>query len=227
MDELKKLKKHLNQKDKEGFEPIVHLINEEGLVADRVNDIVNGNHIDMVVMGTHGSSGLSTFLLGNHARFMIDSATKPLLLVPHTAKQKPVKKIGYATDFTNKKEDLAAIYALIPLAKLLNAEILVIHIQDKKKPSASLKKWLDEFLIEISNKANYPGINYRIVEKANTEYGLDWLCEFGQIDMLAMLHRPKDFLTNLISGSHTQKMARHIQIPLLVIPSSVVYSIDE
>ena len=227
MDYLKRLRNHLTKKNSDEFEPIVHLINEEGLVNDRVEDIVNANHIDMVVMGTHGSSGLSTFLLGNHARNMIDNTTKPLLLVPHTAKQKPVKKIAYASDFTNKKEDLAAIYSLIELAKALNAEILIIHIQDDEKPSASFKKWLDEFLVELSNKANYHNIYYRIEKRPNAEYGLDWLCQNGQIDMLAMLHRPKDFLSGLLSGSHTQKMAKHIQIPLLVIPADIVYTIND
>jgi len=225
MDQLKKLKEHLIQKDKTGFEPIVHIMNEEGLVTDRVNDIVDGNRIDMVIMGTHGSSGLSTLLLGNHARTMIDNTTKPLLLIPEAAKQKPIKKIAYATDFTNKKEDLAAIYTIIKLAKLLNAEVLITHIQDEA-PSAEFKKWLDEFLTEISNKANYPGIYYRIVKKIDAQYGLDWLCENGQIDMLAMLHRPHGILSSIITGSHTQKMAKHIQIPLLVIPSCVVNTID-
>ncbi len=227
MDELKKLKSHLIQKHKGDFEPIVHIMNEDGLLTDRVNDIVIGNHIDMVVMGTHGSSGLSTLLLGNHARNMIDAATKPLLLVPHTAKQKPVKKIAYASDFTNKKEDLAAIYNLIDFAKGLNAEILIIHIQDERKPSTAFKKWLDELLIELSNKANYHNIYYRVEEKPNTQYGLDWFCEYGQIDMLAMLHRPKDFLSNLISGSQTKKMAGHIEIPLLVIPASIVNTVND
>jgi hypothetical protein len=158
---------------------------------------------------------------------MIDCTTKPLLLVPHTAKQKPIKKIAYASDFTNKKEDLAAVYSLVDLAKSLNAEILIIHIQDEKKPSSAFKKWLDEFLIELSNKANYHSIYYRIEKRLDTQYGLDWLCEYGQIDMLAMLHRPKNFLSNLISGSHTKKIADHIQIPLLVVPASIVHSIDD
>jgi nucleotide-binding universal stress UspA family protein len=227
IDELKKLKKHLIKDQDDDFEPIVHIMTEAGLLTDRVNDVIDGNHIDMVIMGTHGSSGLSTFLLGNHARNMIDATTKPLLLVPHTAKQKPVKKIAYASDFTNKKEDLAAIYSLIDFAKGLNAEILVIHIQDERKPSAAFKKWLDELLIELSNKANYHNIYYRVEEKPNTQYGLDWFCEHGQIDMLAMLHRPKDFLSNLISGSQTQKIANHIEIPLLVIPASIVNTVDD
>jgi nucleotide-binding universal stress UspA family protein len=227
MEELKKVKIHLLQKHQGDFEPIVHIMTEEGLVTDRVEDIVNANRIDMVVMGTHGASGLSTLLLGNHARNMIDNTTKPLLLVPHTAKQNSVKKIAYASDFNNKKEDLAAIYNLIVFAKALNAEILIIHIQEEKQPSASFKKWLDEFLIELSNKANYHNIYYRIEKRPNTEYGLDWLCEFGQVDMLAMLHRPQSFFKNLISGSHTKKMADHIKIPLLVIPASVVNTIDD
>lgn len=181
----------------------------------------------MVVVGTHGSSGLSTLLMGNQARNMIDRSTKPLLLVPPTAKKAAIKKIAYATDFTNKEEDLAAIYTLIPLAKSLNAEILIIHIQTEEKAQPSFKKWLDEFLVELSNKANYHSIYYRIEKRLDTQYGLDWLCEYGQIDMLAMLHRPQSFLENLIKGSHTQKIAKHIQIPLLVIPVDVVKTIDD
>ncbi len=227
MDDLKKLKNHLMKTYEEGFDLVVRLINEEGLVDDRVKDIVNANHIDMVVMGTHASNGLNTLLFGNHARNMIDNTIKPLLLVPHSAKKKSVKKIAYASDFTNKKEDLAAIYNLIDFAKSLDAEILIIHIQDENKPSPSFKKWLDELLIELSNKANYHNVYYRIEEKPNTQYGLDWLCQYGQIDMLAMLHRPKDFLSSLISGSQTQKMANHIEIPLLVIPANIVNTIDD
>jgi len=227
IEQLKTLMNHLTaQRNKKGFEPIVHIINEEGYVTDRVGAIVDANRIDMIVMGTHGSSGLSTLMLGNHARNMIDSTTKPLLLIPDTAKIKPVKKIAYATDFTNKKEDMAAIFTLVELAKDLNAEILITHIQDEAS-SKEFKKWLDELLTEVSNKANYPGIYYRIVKKIDAQYGLDWLCEHGQIDMLAMLHRPHGILSSVFTGSHTQKIAKHIEIPLLVIPACVVNTIDQ
>ena len=214
-DELKKLKSSLT-KNSEGFKPTVTYINTAGILTDVVSDICATMNIDLIVMGTHGSTGLTSFFLGNHSRNMIEYATCALLLVPPTAVLKPVKKIAFATDFTYPEDDLKSIYQLIPIAKLLNAEILVTHIYNEKQQNAHFKHWLNEFLSELSNKANYAHIYYRLVKDTNTENGLDWLCSHGQVDILAMVHRRHNFLYNFINGNHTQKMARHISIPLLV-----------
>ena len=80
------------------------------------------------------------------------------------------------------------------------------------------EKGIEKFLVEISNKANYSKIYYRIVDEDKIEPGLDWLCANGDIDMLAMVHRKHDFLDSILKGSHTKKMADHISIPLLVYP---------
>jgi nucleotide-binding universal stress UspA family protein len=216
-DELKKLKAHLGQ-DKGGFRPSISCINEVATVTDMVSGIIAKKKIDMVVMGTHGSSGLTSFILGNHTQIMIDGISKPLLLVPASAPTAPIKKIAFATDFKHPEKDLESIYDLVPLAKLLEAEILLTHIYDEKNQSPEFHKWVKQFLTDLSTKANYPHIYYRLVKNGHTENGLDWLCEHGQIDMLAMVHRPHSFFDNLIKGSHTQKMAAHITVPLLVFP---------
>jgi hypothetical protein len=83
----------------------------------------------------------------------------------------------------------------------------------------NFEKGIEKFLLEISNKANYPQIYYRIIKHDKVELGLDWLCEYGHIDMLAMVHRPHDFLDSILNSSHTKKMAGHIAIPLLVFPT--------
>jgi|SRR6185503_14064658 len=214
-DELKKLKSSLT-KDSEGFTPAISYVNNAGIVTDVVSDICATMNIDLIVMGTHGSTGLTSFFLGNHSRSMIKYATRALLLVPPTTLFKPVKKIAFATDFNHPEDDLKSIYRLIPIAKLLNAEILVTHIYNENQQNVHFKKWLDEFLTDLSNKADYPHIYYRLVKNTNAENGLDWLCAHGQVDILAMVHRRHNFLYNLVNGSHTQKMARHISIPLLV-----------
>lgn len=216
--ELEKLKTLLEQ-NSAGFQPSVSYINETGVLTDLVDNIIIEKNIDLVIAGAHGSSGLSSFLLGNHSRNMIESATKPLLLIPTSAPIRPVKKIAFATDFKQPEDDLKSIYALIPLAKLLNCEILLTHIYDEKQQSPGFEKWIKQFLTELSNKANYPHIYYRLVKNNRADNGLDWLCEHGQIDVLAMVHRKSNFLSTLLKGSHTQKMAAHIPIPLLVFPA--------
>jgi len=218
-NELKRIKSGLeHESGAEGYQPVISFLNGSGAVTDIVNQMVENHEIDLVIIGTHGSSALTTLLLGNHSQEMIDAATRPLLLIPPGVPVKGVKKIAFATDFTNPVEDLECIYQLIRLARPLNAEILLTHIYNEKGQTPEFEKWIKEFITDLSNKANYPNIYYRIVKSGHTASGLDWLCGHGQIDMLAMVHRTHGFIENIFRGSQTQKMARHIPVPLLVFP---------
>jgi nucleotide-binding universal stress UspA family protein len=215
-DELQKLKASLEQTDySEMFRPIVTYVSEWGRLTDVINK-VSGKNIDMIVIGKHGSDGLSTFLMGNHCSNLIDTASKPLLIVPAEAPLKQIKKIAFATDFKHVAKDVQSIYKLIDFARLMNADILLAHIYTDNNHSRALQLMIDQLMKELSNKANYPHIYYRAITNGNTEKGLDWLCEHGQIDMLATNHGPYSFINDLLNLSHTQKMAAHISIPLLV-----------
>ncbi|MGZ3776234.1 MAG: universal stress protein [Mucilaginibacter sp.] len=217
-DELKELEDVLKDSaGRAGFHPLVASISEDGPLPEIINKVVTAQNAHLVVMGTHGSSA-GSFLLGNHTRKMIDEAICPLLLVPSLVTVAPIKKIAFATDFKEPEKDLRVIFKLIPLLKKLNAELLLTHVYNEVDYAYDFKKHIEGFLLELSNKADYPNIYYRIVKSEKPEKGLDWLCRFGNVDVLAMVHRKHSFFDKILAGSHTQKMAGHISIPLLVIP---------
>lgn len=218
-DDVKKLKENLEKDNPKGFRPAIQCLNEAGALQDVITEIVQIKDVGLIVMGTHGKSGLNGFLLGNHSRKMIDITTVPLLLIPPKAKGLPIKKIAFATDLENIAKDLDAIYELVTYAKALNASVLLTYVDDKKYHTAEFNERKDQLLTSLSNKANYPLIYFRLIKSHSVESGLEWLCEHGQVDMLAMVHRPHNFLDAIINGSHTQKVAAHLPKPLLVFPS--------
>ena len=79
---------------------------------------------------------------------------------------------------------------------------------------------MNEMLTELSNKANYPNIYFRLIENNNVEEGLSWLCGHGQVDMLAMVHRKHNLFERIFKKSHAQKIASEIGVPLLVYPAN-------
>lgn len=202
------------------FHPPVHCINDTGRFTDVIRKAVAENQADLVVIGTHQGGLLSRFLIGNHAHQLIDATTSPLLVVKPGATYRPIKKIAFATGFQHPEKDLAVIYALIPLAKLLNAEILLAHVTSpqEEQDKEGLHKTLAEYLIELSNRADYPNIYYRLIHDTQTEAGLVWLCEHGQVDMLAMAHRSRNILAEYFGHSHTKNMNKLSDLPLLVFP---------
>lgn len=213
--ELKLLKNELNEKDQiPGFSPSITYESKVGSVLHTVQILGESKDTALIIIGTHGSTDKGTFLLGNHSRQLIDGVQQPLLLIPPAAPIAPIKKIAFATDFENEDEDLECICQLITFARPLNAAILITNIFDNEQPNTSL------FINELCYKADYALISYSRLEDGKPVAKLDWLCEHGQIDMLAMIHRPHNFIDNMFHGSQTQQMADHITIPLLVFPAN-------
>jgi nucleotide-binding universal stress UspA family protein len=216
---LESLKSDLEMTNRpDGFKPGITLKNESGIVTDVVESYVESHLVDLVVMGTHGE-GMSSFLLGNHSKNMIEATTKPLMLISPETQIAPLKKIAFATDFTDPENDLESLFHLIPFAKTLGSEILLTHIYDGEVIPEELKKTVANFMTEVSNKANYPHIYYRSVRNNRVEAGLSWLCEYGKVDMLVMVHRPHSFIQRLLKSSYSEKMAGRLDIPLMVFPS--------
>lgn len=201
------------------FKPSIALVSKAGIVTDVVNGITQSQAVDLQVIGPHTNNGLSGFILGNHARKIIDNALVPILLVPKEARIKAIKNIAFATDFTNPAEDLECIYKLIEFARPLNAEILLTHVYNDNSENKDFLERVNQLVVQLSNKANYAHIYYRLIKNKHPEKGLGWLCDEGNIDMLAMVHRRNSYFNSLLMGSHTHKMAENITIPLLVYPA--------
>ena len=189
---------------------------ELGEVTTMVRNLVDHYRSPLVVMGMSGAGQLQRLLLGSNSRELIDKATFPVLLVPNRPFPHQLRKIAFATDLSSGDIDL--LHSLVSLARPFNAEILVAHVTDTKYEPAAHQQAVDQFLSEVTAKANYGQIYYRHIKSMDVDHGLDWLSEHGLIDMLAMVHRPHPIFEKILKGSYTQRLAKHIEIPLLVFP---------
>jgi len=198
------------------FHPEITYGSEVGAVTDVARNFIAGEKSGLLVMGTWGNGELSRVFLGSNSNAMIEKAAFPVLLVPTDATYNGVKKIAFATDLS--KSDVEIIHSLGILAYPFNAEILIAHVTDEKYDDPQHQQKVDAFLNEITCKADYPNVYYRHIKSRNVNNGLEWLAEHGQIDILAMVHRPHSFFQKIFIGSHTHQIARQVEIPLLVFP---------
>ncbi|PJJ83534.1 universal stress protein [Mucilaginibacter auburnensis] len=196
--------------------PRINSVSRPGNVAEVVNEIVTTERIPLVVMGLSGAGALNRFFLGSNSEEVIENADFPLLLIPSDVSFKQIKKIAFATDFN--KKDLQSVYSLISFARHFDAEIMIAHITDDAQDDEEHQKVANDFLSDICDKANYSKIYYRRVRSVDVERGLDWICEHSFSDMIAMSHGDHNFIDSFFSGSYTKKLARHVNIPLLVYP---------
>jgi nucleotide-binding universal stress UspA family protein len=102
-----------------------------GDVWSATRDMVASNEVDLIILGTHGRTGLRRFLMGSVAEEIFRQATCPVLTVgPGTAKVKSsqvkFEHILLATDFG--EQSVAAIPYTLSLAEQFRSKLTLMHV---------------------------------------------------------------------------------------------------
>jgi nucleotide-binding universal stress UspA family protein len=100
-------------------------------------DAVVQQKIDLIVIGTHGRTGVGRALLGSVAEEIFRTASCPVLTVgPHvsadTERSSKMKEIIYATDFS--PESLAALPFAVSLSQEHAARLTLLHVVGEDEP---------------------------------------------------------------------------------------------
>ena len=106
------------------------LIFQEGEISETLKDIVREKQADLVVLGTHGRSGLDKALMGSVAEKIFRELRVPVLtlgpkVVAKALSSAELSRILYATDFT--AESLHAAPYAISLSREHRANLILLN----------------------------------------------------------------------------------------------------
>lgn len=125
------LKALAHSEDLKGFHPRTVVGN--GLIGDALPGLINKNNVDLIVMGTHGRTGVRKFLLGSAVETVCRIATCPVLTVgPGLASRKQISfnRILVPTDLSDDSKRILPYVREI--AAEYNSEITVLHVMPEE-----------------------------------------------------------------------------------------------
>jgi len=217
--ELIKLKhKLIAAGNPDAYAPEIVCVQGVGLVTDVVNAEAIRHKADLIIMGMHINDWLGTWFVGDHSRKMIEAANCPLLLIPTGSAFHSIKRIAFGSDFKHPENELNAINQLVKLAKYLDAELILTHIQKSKDDTAGITV-MKELLTDMVRSHGHQQVSVKIVKSEHVAGGLTWMARNAHIDLLAIVHNRHSFFGDLLHGSHTQRLAGQTPVPLLVFNS--------
>lgn len=203
-------------KAKERFPEVNMVIHAAMGSADlEIPAYANNIKADLIIMGTHGASGVSEFLIGSNAASVMENSLVPVLAIPEKAKFKELKKIAFAADYGN--HNAGHVHFLIDLAKIFDSEIIMLHITSGNLEDNFEDLEIGRFKEYLVKESGYKNISYRLIEDKDVFHGLNtYLLQFPP-DMLAMSMRNRSFAQKIFSRSLTKRMAYHGHIPVLAL----------
>ena len=187
-----------------------------GTVYGSVIQTAKENNCSMIVMGTHGASGIQELLAGSNASKVVKTATCPVITIREKTKSLGFKKIVLPLDLT--RETLQKVKRAVDIANYFDSDLYVISVlmtSDKRvrdrlnKQLELVKKYMMKQRIDCHTSL-LKGDN--IVEQTlNFAYDND--------ANLIMIMTRQDFkLTELVWGSQAEQIVNHSRIPVMSVP---------
>jgi nucleotide-binding universal stress UspA family protein len=152
-----------------GSEAPHQVMTDYGEICPTLLSVADKCEVDLIVIGTHGLSGIKKLLKGSTAEEIMCLSSKPLLIVgPHVTRTTEFHRILYGTNFS--PEALGALAYADSLKHAYKASLVLLHVNDgstEERPTEATPKTLD--FLEHARSHGYAEIGGRC--EAMVEFG--------------------------------------------------------
>lgn len=172
-------------------------------------------NLDLVILGTKGSTGAKEFFFGSNTIGIIKSLKLcPILVIPEEYDFILPSQIAFPTDF-NRFYELKELKPLMHLANLYNSKIRIVHINEDEKLN-DIQDYNLLMLQSYLNKNNYslhwlPNYAEKFIEINDFIEELD-------VNILTMINYKHSLIENILKEPVIKKIGFHPIVPFLVIP---------
>ncbi|MBR9845908.1 MAG: universal stress protein [Algicola sp.] len=184
-------------------------------VFREVNDVAEEHNADLVVMGSHGSSGLSEIFVGSNTEKVVRHSNIPVLIV----KQEPVnlqfETVVFACDFS--EEMIGPYLKACQFFENSNSNLKLLYVNlpgERFKSSTEMEATVANFLKKADgNLDKINNINY--ISDYTVEEGVLTFTNIVGGDLIAVPTHGRKGIAHFFSGSIGEDIANHATLPVI------------
>jgi nucleotide-binding universal stress UspA family protein len=184
-------------------------------VFSEVNDVANEHNADLIIMGSHGSSGLSEIFVGSNTEKVVRHADVPVLVLKHKFEKSDFKDVVFASDFSSKS--VAVYLKASKLFKTLNAKLHLLYVNlpsDRFRSTNEIDESVTTFLMKADgNLDNLQKINF--VSDYTVEKGVLNFANKVGADLIAVSTHGRTGIAHFFEGSISEDIANHAVLPVM------------
>lgn len=184
-------------------------------VFSEVNDVALKNDADLIVMGSHGTSGLKEYFIGSNTERVVRNADIPVLVVKNELINVSFDVVSFACDFS--EECIKSYLNAMNLFKKLNSKVYMVYVNlpnDRFRSSLEVEKRVVNFFTKAEgNLDRMEDVNY--VSDYTVEDGVLTFSNKIGADLIAVPTHGKKGLAHFFEGSVGEDVANHATLPVI------------
>ena len=186
-----------------------------GKVYNEIANQAKYGEAELIVIGTHGTSGFEELWLGSNAYKVVNNSPCPVISVRNSYRRHQIRRIVMPIDDTPETRQKVPYTARI--AKQFNAIVYIVQVTETKKDSVQerikeyakqVAKFFDNNDIEFESEFLY-GNNL-------TDMTIDYALR-KDADLISIMTEQSESTKNIWLGPYAQQMVNHSAVPVLSI----------
>ncbi len=193
----------------------------QGNISDTIVETAENIKADIIVMGTHGTSGWVDFFIGSNTYKVVTQSSCPVLSVQQHAPKNGFRKIVLPIDDSIPSRQ--KVVHAVEFAKHYGAIIHVVGLITVDEPE--MHKKFDIMMNQVNEylkKNDVPFENKILVGSNIAKLTMKYANDIGA-DLIMIMTEQEESVTGFIVGPYAQQVVNHSPIPVLSITPQETY----
>ncbi|WP_264526314.1 MULTISPECIES: universal stress protein [unclassified Flavobacterium] len=167
--------------------------------------------IDLIIMGSHGSSGIEELLIGSNTEKVVRNSETPVLVIKKNITNFSASDIVFASDFS--EEAKKPFEKFLKLTKIFDSKIHLVTIctPNSFKPTHEVQQTIDAFV----SKFDLNNYTAQIYNDTNIEKGIINFANSINADIIGMCTHGRTGFAHFFNGSISEGLVNHAIRPVL------------
>jgi nucleotide-binding universal stress UspA family protein len=181
-----------------------------GDLTQTVESFITDKKIDLVVMGTHGASGLKEFFIGSNTEKIVRYSSVPVVAVPLGSRFDDIDDIVFPIVPTHRS--MPFIHAVKAIQNFYQAKLQILWIN-----TPHIFKSDDEALEDLQEFADHHHFHNYKLNVRNDHSEQEGILRFARETKAGLIFMPthsRKGLVHWLTGSITENVVNHVQCPV-------------
>jgi len=185
-------------------------------IFSELNDVAREFGADLIVMGSHGSSGLKEVFVGSNTEKVVRTSEIPVLVIKHRHKNFNPEFGVFACDFLENSVGPYKRAQKLFEALGINMQMLYVNLAGDFRSTREIEKRILTFL-KSAGEANPLEILNTVVQynEYSVEAGIFGYSHVSNADIIALPTQGRQGLAHFFSGSIGEDVVNHSELPVM------------
>ncbi len=181
-----------------------------------MNDIAKEMGVDLIVMGSHGTTGMKEVFVGSNTEKVVRTSEIPVLVIKHRSENFKPRSGIFACDFL--ENSIGPFKRATRIFDLFNIEmqLLYINLAGDFRSTREIEKRILKFLTDANDPNPLKTLNSVVqYNDYSVESGIFAYSQVANADIIALPTQGRQGLAHFFSGSIGEDVVNHSDLPVM------------